>query len=108
MAARTHRIVMPETARPGELVRVRCLIQHPMITGHTASGASTQPRNIIHTLTVAYAGSEVFRADYMPGIAANPYTAFAFRAEQSGDVVFTWIEDAGEQTVATRRLTVAP
>lgn len=103
---RPHRIVMPETAKRGEVVRVRCLIQHPMITGHSAAGANTQPRNIVHTLTVTYAGAEILRADYMPGIAANPYTAFAFRATETADVVFTWIDDMGERTVATRRLTV--
>jgi sulfur-oxidizing protein SoxZ len=106
--ARTHRIVMPETARAGEIVRVRCVIQHPMITGHGAAGANTLPRNIVHTLTVVYAGVEVFRADLLPGIAANPFTSLAFRARETGDVVFTWIDDAGERTVATRRLTVVP
>jgi sulfur-oxidizing protein SoxZ len=105
---RTHRVIMPEQARAGEIVRVRCLIQHPMITGHSATGANTQPRNIIRTLTVSYDSRQVFRADLMPGIAANPYTAFAFRATVTGYVEFVWIDDQGERTVATRRLTVAP
>ncbi|MDZ4842818.1 MAG: thiosulfate oxidation carrier complex protein SoxZ [Hyphomicrobium aestuarii] len=111
MAPRATRIVMPATAKSGEIVRVRCLIQHPMVagsTGPTGDGTSTTARNIIHTLTVSYAGADVFRADYQPGIAANPYTAFAFRAGASGDVVFTWSEDNGAVTTATRRLNVTP
>ncbi|MBX9925676.1 MAG: thiosulfate oxidation carrier complex protein SoxZ [Hyphomicrobiaceae bacterium] len=106
MAPRATRIVMPEAVKAGEIVRARCLIQHPMITGHTAAGAGTAPRQIINTLDVKYNGADVFRADYQPGIAANPYVAFAFRAEATGDVVFTWTEDGGAVTVATRRLTV--
>lgn len=108
MAARSTRIVMPEASKAGDVVRVRCLIQHPMITGHSAAGANTAPRNIIHTLIVTYAGDEIFRADLQPGIAANPYMAFSFRAVATGDVVFTWSGDGGEETVVRRLLTVTP
>lgn len=106
MSPRTTRIVMQETAKAGSIVRVRCTIQHPMITGHSAAGANTAPRRIIDAVIVTYAGGEVFRAEYGPGIAANPYVAFAFRAVTTGDVVFTWSEDGGARTIATRRLKV--
>lgn len=108
MSPRITRIVMPETAKAGSIVRVRCTIQHPMITGHSSAGANTSTRQIVNAFVVTYAGGEVFRAEYGPGIAANPYVSFAFRAETTGDVVFTWSEDGGARTMATRRLTVAP
>lgn len=106
MAMRTRRVVMPSSAKVGEIVTIRAIIQHPMITGHSAEGANTRPRDIIHTLTVAYGGSEVFRADLMPGIAANPLVVFKLRADRTGDVVLTWIDDKGERTTETRTLTV--
>ncbi len=103
---RPARIVVPETAKVGEIVEIKALIQHPMVTGHTAAGANTEPRDIIHTLTVTYDGAEIFRADFMPGIAANPYVAFTTVATVTGDIVFTWTDDKSEVTTAARTLRV--
>ena len=104
---RPSRIVMPETAKAGETIEIKALIQHPMVTGHTAAGANTEPRYIIHTLVVTYDGAEIFRADFFPGVAANPYVAFTTRASVSGDFVFTWTDDKGEETRQTRTLRVS-
>jgi sulfur-oxidizing protein SoxZ len=103
---RTRRIVIPEAAKSGEVIEIKALIQHPMVTGHTTAGANTQPRFIIHTLTVTYDGVEIFRADLFPGIAANPYVAFTTRATTTGDIVFTWTDDKGEVSTETRTLRV--
>lgn len=103
---RTRRIVMPATAKAGEIIEIKALIQHPMLTGHTVAGANTQPRFIIHTLTVTYDGTEIFRADLFPGIAANPYVAFTTRAMATGDIVFTWTDDRGEVSTEKRTLRV--
>ena len=106
MAPRTRRVIMPTSAKASEFVTIRAIIQHPMITGHSAEGANTRPRDIIHTFSATYGGSEVFRADLMPGIAANPLVAFKLRAAHTGDIVLTWIDDKGERTTETRTLTV--
>ena len=104
---RPTRIVVPETARPGDIIEIRALIQHPMVTGPSVAGPNTEPRYIIHTVTVVYDGAEIFRADLFPGIAANPYIAFTTLATQTGDIVFTWTDDKGEVTTSTRTLRVA-
>jgi sulfur-oxidizing protein SoxZ len=104
---RPHRIVCPQTAKAGEVVEVKVLIQHPMVTGHTAAGPNQEPRDIIHTFAVTYAGEEIFRAELFPGIAANPYIAFTTVAVGSGDLVFTWTGDNGEVTTDTRHLSVS-
>ena len=106
MAPRTRRVIMPSSANAGEIVTIRAIIQHPMITGHSAEGANTRPRDIIHTLAVTYGSAEVFRADLMPGIASNPLVVFTLRADRTGNVVLTWTDDKGESTVETRMLTV--
>jgi sulfur-oxidizing protein SoxZ len=103
---RTRRIVIPASAKAGEIIEIKALIQHPMVTGHTTVGANTQPRFIIHTLSVTYDGAEIFRADLFPGIAANPYVAFTTRATKTGDIVFTWTDDQGEVSTETRTLRV--
>lgn len=103
---RSRRIVMPGSARKGEIIEIKTLILHPMITGHTAAGANTAKRDIVHTFTAIYAGEEVFRADLHPGIAANPLIVFTTRAVVSGELTFTWATDAGELIAETRKIEV--
>ncbi|HRK18924.1 MAG TPA: thiosulfate oxidation carrier complex protein SoxZ [Hyphomicrobiaceae bacterium] len=103
----TTRIVMPETARKGEVIEIRTLIRHEMETGHRRDHTGKPvPRDIVHTFTVTYAGDEVFRTELFPGVAANPYIAFTTVAVATGDLEFTWLDDQGRRTVETRRLSV--
>lgn len=104
---RLRRIVMPETAKPGDIIEIRTAIVHPMITGHTAEGTNSQARKIVHTFHAHYDGAEIFRASLGPGISANPLLVFTTVATRTGEVVFTWIEDTGETAVEKRMLTVA-
>jgi sulfur-oxidizing protein SoxZ len=101
------RIVMPERAKPGDVVTIKTLIQHPMETGfrRNDSGAAIA-RDIIETLAVTYAGVEIFRARLYPGIAANPYFQFTTIATETGELTFTWTDMKGAVTRETRRLTV--
>jgi sulfur-oxidizing protein SoxZ len=101
------RIQVPKDAKRGEVIRVRLLIQHPMETGYRlgADGAKV-PKNVIRTLVCKYNGVEVFRAKMSPGIAANPYLQFPIVAAESGELEFTWRDDAGQQGRATEPITV--
>ena len=92
------RVQVPNQAKRGELVTVRIAIQHPMETGfrYDVMGRAI-PKNVVNTLVCRYNGAEVFRAEMGSGIAANPYLQFFMRAAESGDLVFDWIDDAGER-----------
>ena len=102
------RIQVPKDAKRGEVIRIRLLIQHPMETGYRlgADGAKV-PKNVIRTLVCKYNGVEVFRAKMSPGIAANPYLQFPIVAAESGELEFTWVDDAGQQGRATEPITVS-
>ena len=92
------RIQVPASARRGEVIEVRILIQHPMETGYRVDHVGKHvPKNAIRTLTCRYNGVEVFRAAMSPGIAANPYLQFYTVAEASGELEFSWIDDEGKQ-----------
>ena len=102
------RIVMPKTARRGEIVEIKTLVQHVMETGHRRDNEGRiVPRDIIHTFVVTYSGREIFRCELMPGIAANPYVAFTTVARETGTIAFKWIDDKGGVTVETRELVVS-
>ena len=99
---------MPQQAKRGELIEVRIAIQHVMETGfrYDDSGRSI-PKNVINTLVARYNQEEIFRAELGSGIAANPYLQFATRALDSGELRFTWMDDAGERGAASEPIRVA-
>ncbi len=103
----TTRIVVPATAKKGQIIEIKTLVQHPMITGHGRDNVGKPiPRDIINAFVVTYGGEKVFRADLFPGVAANPFFAFSTIATVTGEIVFTWTDDQGVETVEKRQLTV--
>ena len=104
---RTARIVMPKTAKKGEIIEIKTLITHPMETGYRRDDmGKAVPRDIIGLFTVTYAGAEVFRMDLFPGVAANPFAAFTTVATETGELVFSWTDEKGEAHVEKATLTV--
>jgi sulfur-oxidizing protein SoxZ len=102
------RIQIPAEVKRGELFLVRVAVQHPMETGFRFDNMGrTIPKNVINTLTCSYNGVEVFRAELGSGIAANPYLQFYTRAQATGELVFDWIDDAGERGTERASVTVA-
>ena len=101
------RVQVPKQAKRGELVTVRIAIQHPMETGfrYDVMGRAI-PKNVVNTLVCRYNGNEVFRAEMGSGIAANPYLQFYTRAVDTGELVFEWVDDAGERGAERATLTV--
>lgn len=87
-------IQVPARAKRGEIIELRALIGHIMETGfrRTESG-SVVPRDIIRQLVCTYNGTEVFRADFHPAIAANPLISFTTVATESGKIEFRWTGD---------------
>ncbi len=95
------------TAKKGEMIDVRTLVQHQMESGQRRDrDGKTIPRKILNRFVCAVNGKEVFAADLEPAIAENPYIQFKFRASESGTVVFTWIDDDGSRFVVQEKLTV--
>jgi sulfur-oxidizing protein SoxZ len=107
MAEVKARVRVPEVAKKGELIEIKTLISHPMETGQRIDeNGEKVPRNIIKKFTCTYGGEAVFEADWFPSVSANPYLAFTMVATESGEVVFTWVDDDERAFVATARLEV--
>jgi sulfur-oxidizing protein SoxZ len=102
------RILVPSQAKRGELVEIRIAIQHPMETGFRMdNNGKAIPKNTISNLLCRYNGTDVFRAEMGSGIAANPYLRFYIVAQDSGEVEFSWVDDAGEKGSASSAIQVA-
>lgn len=101
------KISVPETAEKGGIIPIRTVIDHPMDNGHNYDrDGKLIPRHIINTFIVKYNGEEVFHANLRPAQASNPYYSFNIKATTSGQIDFTWIDDGGTITTATRYITV--
>jgi sulfur-oxidizing protein SoxZ len=101
------RIRVPRQAKRGEVIEIKTLLSHPMETGYRRDvQGQLVPRHIIHTFVCTYNGEEVFRADWHPAVAANPYLAFYTVATESGRLRFEWIDDHGKVYTAEAEISV--
>jgi len=100
-------INVPPKAKRGDIIEIKTLMSHIMETGyrHTADGAVV-PRDIITSFACRYNGSEIFRAELFPAIAANPFLSFFTIATENGTLDFEWTGDNGFSATATAKITV--
>jgi sulfur-oxidizing protein SoxZ len=90
------RVQVPAEVKRGETIEIRIAIQHPMETGFRFDLMGRAiPKNVISSLVARYNGAEVFRAELGSGVAANPFLQFYTLAEASGEIEFSWTDDAG-------------
>jgi len=86
----------PKTAKKGEVIELKALILHVMETGfRPGTNGRIIPRNIIERFTASWNGAEIFRMDFSPAIAANPFVSFFAVAAESGKIAFRWTGDEG-------------
>ncbi len=95
-------------AKKGDIIEVKALVSHIMETGQRKdSKGAVIPRKILNKFTCTVNGKEVFSADFEPAVSANPYIQFKFKAEESGPVVLTWVDDDGSKIVGEDTLKVS-
>ena len=100
-------INVPKKAKRGDVVEIKALMSHIMETGYRRTAAGDLvPRDIITSFTCRYNGAEIFRADFFPAIAANPFISFFTVAKESGKLEFEWIGDRGISETASASITV--
>ena len=98
---------VPRKAGRGEIIQIKTLISHVMEPGFRAShDGRLLPRDIITLMTCVYNGEEIFRADFSPAVAANPFVTFYTTATESGTLDFKWIGDNGFSATASATITV--
>ena len=91
-------IRLPSSIRQGEDIRVRSLVIHPMeIVQRDKQGNIIRKNyNFIHTLTVAYNGKEVMRAETTQAISQNPMFTFPLKVDRPGKLNVTFSDTTGK------------
>ena len=102
------RIKLPEHIKAGDVIEVKTLIRHIMETGNRKDKYGRRiPRDIINSYVAKFGGKEVFRAEFGPGMSANPYVSFQLRVPGPGNIEITWTDDDGKTTVATAAVAIS-
>jgi sulfur-oxidizing protein SoxZ len=100
-------INVPPKAKVGDVIEIKTLVSHPMETGYRVGlGGEIIPRDIIEHFTCAFNGEEIYRAEFSPAIAANPFLSFFTQVNESGTFTFTWTGDKDFSLVETAAITV--
>ncbi len=106
--ASNPRIKLPDNVKIGDVIEVKTLVTHVMETGNRhAKNGKPIPRDIINSFVAKFGGRQVFRAEFGPGISANPYLSFQMRVPGPGVFEFAWTDDHGVVTVASAPLNLA-
>jgi len=101
----TPRIKVPDTIRFGETIEIKALISHDMESGQRRNkDGELIPRRIINTFTCSFNSTPFFIATFGPGISANPFLSFYFRATESGVLNFKWVDDDGSEYTARHEI----
>lgn len=101
------RLRVPKTAKKGDLVEIKTMIDHPMESGlREDSAGNLVPRRIINRFVCTYDGEDVFAADFFPSVAANPFLGFHLVATRSGPIRFAWTDDDGTVYTETAQIEV--
>ena len=102
----TPRLRIPARAKPGEVIELRMLIDHPMETGLRHDGSAAPPRDLIERLEVRRDGALVFAADLGRGTSPNPYHVVFLRLERSAEITVSWTDARGRIARAAARVAV--
>ena len=101
------RVRMPASAKRGEVIEIRTLVQHPMESGFRLDNTGKAiARHIVESFDCTYNGREIFRAKLHPAVSTNPFFTFYAVAVESGEFVFTWTDDQGGVATAASHIDV--
>jgi sulfur-oxidizing protein SoxZ len=87
----TPRIRLPRSASRGEVIEIRTLIDHPMVTALSSPG----PRDMLERFEARMNGETVFTFEFDNGTSANPYIVFFVRVEETSAFEFVWTHEDG-------------
>lgn len=108
MAAKA-RVKVPKKAAAGDVITIKTLVSHKMESGQRKDKKTGNliPRMIINKFTCEFNGATVFSCDLDPAVSANPYLEFSAKVMESGTFKFTWVDDDGAVTEASKDITVS-
>src|SRR5215475_15409378 len=90
------RIRLPGSIKPGDIVKVRVLVVHPMEIVERKDGKVVDKNyHFINRVIVTYLDKEIAQVETTQSISENPFFTFAFRATEPGVLRVTFLDTHG-------------
>jgi sulfur-oxidizing protein SoxZ len=91
------RLRVPSSIKAGDIVRVRCLVIHPMerIERDKQGKVVDRKYQYIDTVTVTYLGKPVATFETTQSVSENPFFAFAVKATDPGPLTVKFHDTHG-------------
>jgi sulfur-oxidizing protein SoxZ len=91
------RLRVPASIKAGDVIRVRCLVIHPMERIERDKQGKIIPKkyNYITRATVTYLGKTVVAFDTTQSVSENPFFSFAVRATDPGPLKVAFLDTTG-------------
>ncbi|HXJ85151.1 MAG TPA: thiosulfate oxidation carrier complex protein SoxZ [Candidatus Methylomirabilis sp.] len=90
------RIRMPSSIKPGEIVKVRVLVIHPMEIVQRKDGKVVDKNyQFINRVVVTYLDKEIAQFETTQSISENPFFTFAFKVTEPGVLRVTFLDTHG-------------
>jgi sulfur-oxidizing protein SoxZ len=91
------RLRIPSSIKPGDVVKVRALVIHPMERVERDQQGKIIDRNYnyIDKVIVTYLGKTVASFDTTQNLSENPFFSFTFRATDPGQLKVTFTDTTG-------------
>jgi len=91
-------IRLPATINPGDVIRVRTLVIHPMELVQRDKQGKIIPKNyhFIHTMTVSFNGKEVMRSEMTQAVSQNPNFIFPLKVDRAGKLTVAFSDTTGK------------
>jgi sulfur-oxidizing protein SoxZ len=101
------RLRIPRTARPGEVIEIRLLMEHRMETGLRHAGAPAAARDMLERLVIRRDGETILVAEFRNGTSANPYHILFVRMDRTATFTVTYTDDKGRSATAAAQVSVS-
>ncbi len=102
------RVKVPKTAKAGDTITIKTLINHKMESGQRKDGdGNIIPRSIINRFTADFNGQNVIDVTLEPAISTNPYFQFDANVPETGEFKFTWYDDDGSVYETAKKISVS-
>ena len=97
------RLRLPSSIKAGDVVRVRCLVIHPMerIERDKAGKIIDKKYQYIDKVTVTYLGKTIASFDTTQSVSENPFFAFTFKATDPGQLKVEFFDTTGARYEGT-------
>jgi hypothetical protein len=90
------RIRIPASVKPGEIVRARALVIHPMEIVERKDGKPVDKNyRFINRVVVTYLDKDIAQFETTQSIRENPFFTFAFKATEPGVLRVTFLDTHG-------------